>query len=91
MSEDHPIRDSDEAILEDLQREQPDCIPFVANRLGMHLKYVDGRCELLVEYGLIEQVTGEPVYCLTDCGERYLAGGLLPDDPFPDDHEADGR
>lgn len=80
MSEDHPIRDVDEAILEDLQREQPDCIPFVANRLGMHLKYVDGRCESLVEHGLIEQVTGEPVYCLTDHGERYLAAGLLPSD-----------
>lgn len=91
MSEDHPIRDVDEAILTDLRREQPDSIPFVANRLGMHLKYVDGRCELLVEYGLIERVTGEPVYCLTDCGERYLAGGLLPDDLLPDDHEADGR
>lgn len=72
MSEPHELRDVDEAILEHLRREQPDYIPFVANRLGMHLDYVDGRCQLLAERGLIERVTGEPVYRLTDRGERYL-------------------
>lgn len=85
MSDHHQLRDADEAILEHLRREQPDYIPFVANRLGMHLDYVDGRCELLVEYGLIEPATDEPVYRLTDRGERYLSDGLSPDDLPGDD------
>lgn len=70
------MRRVDEAILEDLRREQPDYIPLVANRLGMHLDYVDERSRRLVEHGLLEQVTGEAVYCVTDRGERYLANDL---------------
>ncbi|NHN59432.1 MULTISPECIES: DUF2250 domain-containing protein [Halorussus] len=70
------MHSADTAILEYFQRSQPEYIPLVANRLGMHLDYVDGRCQCLVEYGLLEQVTGEAVYQLTDRGEGYLAGEL---------------
>lgn len=70
------MHSADARILEDLRRNQPDYVPLVANRLGMHLRYVDGRCDLLVEHGLLTQVTGEAVFRLTDRGERYLAGTL---------------
>lgn len=67
------LNKADNAILEDLHREQPDYIPLVANRLGMHLTYVETRCEELVDDGLLTQVTGEAVYCLTADGEQYLS------------------
>lgn len=70
------MRSTDDAILEDFHREQPDYIPLVANRLGMHLDYVDKRCQRFVEHGLLKQVTGEAVYRVTERGERYLAGEL---------------
>ena len=70
------MHSADTAILEDLGRSQPDYLPLVANRIGMHLDYVDGRCERLVERGLVTRVTGEAVYRLTDRGEEYLAGTL---------------
>lgn len=74
------MHEADEAILEDLLREQPDYIPLVANRLGMHLAYVEERCDLLTEYGLLGTVTNEVVYAVTDRGEAYLDGELDPID-----------
>ena len=65
---------SDHAVLEDILREQPDYIPLVANRLGMHLSYVETRCNRLVELGLLETVTNEVVYAVTERGEAFLAG-----------------
>ena len=47
----------DTFTLQDLLSEQPDYIPLVANRLGMHLAYVESRCDHLRERGLIEQMT----------------------------------
>jgi len=78
------MHSADAAILEYFCRNQPDYVPLAANRLGMHLDYVDGRCQHLVKYGLLEQVTGEAVYRLTDRGEEYLSGELNPGD-LPDD------
>lgn len=78
------MHSADTVILDALRRTQPEYVPIVANRLGMHLDYVDGRCRRLVECGLMEQVTGEAVYCLTDRGEEYLAGELVLGD-LPDE------
>jgi DNA-binding IclR family transcriptional regulator len=82
------MHSADAAILDALGRSQPEYLPLVANRLGMHLDYVDRRCQRLVEYGLMERVTGEAVYRLTDRGERYLAGefalGDVPDEDLGD-------
>lgn len=81
MSSERPrMHEADEAILEDLLREQPDYIPLVANRLGMHVTYVEKRCDLLTEYDLIRTVTNEVVYAVTDRGEAYLDGELDPTD-----------
>lgn len=68
----HP---TDERIVRHLRENEPEYVPLVANRLGMHLGYVERRVETLVERGLVEPVTGEVVYAVTDQGERFLAEG----------------
>jgi DNA-binding IclR family transcriptional regulator len=68
------MRAADERILRQLQEEQPEYLALVANRLGMHLRYVERRCDVLVEHGLVEPVSGEVVYRTTERGERFLAG-----------------
>lgn len=67
---------ADEAILEAFHRDQPDYIPLIANRLGMHVTYVETHCDTLRDYGLLEPVTDEVVYAVTDRGEAYLTGDL---------------
>jgi DNA-binding MarR family transcriptional regulator len=66
----HP---ADERILQHLVEHPPDYVPLVANRLGMHLGYVERRVDLLVERGLLEPVSGEVIYAVTDDGATYLA------------------
>lgn len=73
MTEHHDwMRPVDIDILTALQRTQPEYIPILANRLGMHLPYVERRCALLIEHELITAVTGEVVYGLTSDGEALL-------------------
>lgn len=76
MRADVPLRLADERILTYLQEHPPDYIPLIANRLGMHLGYVEDRRDVLLEYGLIEPVTNERIYGLSDRGEQYLRGDL---------------
>jgi len=70
------MRPADEEILSALYESRPDYLALVANRLGMHLGYVERRCDVLVDEGLVEAVTGEAVYRTTELGERYLAGEI---------------
>ncbi|MFC7078988.1 DUF2250 domain-containing protein [Halorussus caseinilyticus] len=84
------IRSADEEILEGFHRTQPDYVPFVANRLGLHLDYADERCARLTEFGLLERVTGEAVYRVTELGERYLAGEVDAADFAADGGRATG-
>lgn len=65
----HP---ADETILRYFAEHPPEYVPLVANRLGMHLGYVEGRVERLVREGFLVAITGEVVYAITDEGERYL-------------------
>lgn len=67
----HP---ADERILRHLRENPPDYVALVANRLGMHHGYVERRVETLVEHDMVEPVSAEAVYVVTDRGERYLAG-----------------
>lgn len=67
------MQPADERILEHLRDNPPDYVPLVANRLGMHLAYVERRFDQLVEHGLVEPVTPETIYDITERGERYLA------------------
>lgn len=66
----HP---SDERILRYLEENPPDYVPLIANRLGMHLGYVERRVDALVDHGLVEPVSGESIYATTDRGERYVS------------------
>jgi DNA-binding IclR family transcriptional regulator len=68
------MRPADEEILRALRDQRPDYLALVANRLGMHLGYVERRCAVLVEEGLVEPVSAEAVYRTTELGQRYLAG-----------------
>lgn len=70
----HP---ADERILRYLAENPPEYVPLISNRLGMHLDYVERRVETLVEYGLVEAVSGEVIYTTTEEGERYLAESTL--------------
>lgn len=70
------MRRADEQILRQLATQRPDYLALVATRLGMHLRYVERRCDVLVEHGLVEQVSHEAVYRTTERGEQYLAGEL---------------
>lgn len=71
----HP---ADERILDHFAANEPDYVPLAANRLGMHLEYVERRVDRLVEAGLLEAVTGEVVYATTAAGEAYLAAEGAP-------------
>lgn len=66
------LRPTDRHILEQLRDHPPDYMALVANRVGMPTGYVERRWQVLLEAGFVEPVTGEPIYRLTDAGERYL-------------------
>ena len=66
------MRPVDVKILVSFQRAQPEYIPLVANRLGIHLSYAERRCDLLSEHALITSVTEEAVYRVTDQGEALI-------------------
>lgn len=68
------MRPADEDILRELHEERPDYLALVANRLGMHLGYVERRCDVLVDRGLVEAVSRETVYRTTELGRQYLSG-----------------
>lgn len=66
------MKSINQRILEDLSQEQPDYAPFIASRLGLHLRYVENQCEVCVDRGLLERPNGTVKYRLTDRGERCL-------------------
>lgn len=69
---DDQLHPADERILEYFAEEPPDYVPLAANRLGMHLGYVERRVETLVENGLLEPVSQERIYTITDRGQRCV-------------------
>lgn len=66
------MRPGDEAILQFLDEADAEYPAIVANRTGIHTPYVERRCDVLAERGLLEQVTGEVVYRITDEGRRRI-------------------
>jgi DNA-binding IclR family transcriptional regulator len=63
---------ADVAILDYLHAERLDYVPLVASHLGLHLSYAEARCETLAERGLVEPVSEEVVYRLTERGRALL-------------------
>ncbi|WP_458188450.1 hypothetical protein [Haladaptatus sp. NG-WS-4] len=72
------MRPVDIDILLALRRTQPEYIPLLANRLGLHLAYVERRCELLTDHKFMTAMTGEAVYQLTSDGETLLKAESPP-------------
>lgn len=70
---------ADRAILEFLADQRMEYPAIIANRTGIHTPKVEQRCEILANRGLIEAVSGEIVYRLTDDGECALNQGRLPE------------
>lgn len=70
------LRPADRRILEYLGSNPPDYMALIANRLGMPTGYATERRDVLAERDLIEPVTDEAIYRLTERGERYLDGEL---------------
>lgn len=73
MARDAWMHPADRRILEYLGEHPPDYVPLVANRLGLNLSHAERRVEVLVDRGLVEPVTEESIYGLTDRGEVLLA------------------
>jgi hypothetical protein len=72
-------RPADTVILEFLADRDAEYPAIVANRIGMHAPYVESRFRELDERGLVEPISGEVVYRLTERGERALEAGGLPE------------
>jgi Mn-dependent DtxR family transcriptional regulator len=70
-------RPADRDIIEFLDERGAEYPAIVANRIGRHAPYVETRCAELAERGLLEAVSGEVVYRLTDAGERACESGVL--------------
>ena len=66
------MRTADHQILEFLATRRADYPALVASRLGIHTPYVERRCAVLAEQGMLEAVTEEVVYRVTDRGLQYL-------------------
>ncbi|MFB6138099.1 MAG: helix-turn-helix domain-containing protein [Halobacteriaceae archaeon] len=71
------LRPADETILAALAASRAEYPAILAAETGLHVPYVRRRCDALAESGLVEQVSDEVVYRLTDAGERALS----PRDP----------
>jgi predicted transcriptional regulator len=66
------MRPADEPILRFLDDAGVEYPAIVANRTGIHTPYVERRLEVLAERGLVEQVSGEVVYRVTERGRRHV-------------------
>jgi hypothetical protein len=72
-----PTHPADERILAYYRDNPPEYVPLVANRLGIHLRYAERRVAVLVEQGLLEAVSHEVIYTITEDGEQALDGGTV--------------
>lgn len=66
------LRPADREILRYLAANPPEYVPLMATRLGLPLGHANDRTAALVERELVEPVTNECVYRLTEAGERRL-------------------
>lgn len=65
----HP---ADVTILAYLSDEKPDYVPLIASHRGLHPGYAQRRIDRLAAEGLVEAVSREVVYRITERGESVL-------------------
>lgn len=63
---------TDEIILEELEDVRLDYPVLIASRRGLHINHTVQRCRELERRGLVETVSGEVTYRITESGRRYL-------------------
>lgn len=63
---------SDERVLTYLAGGGADYPALIAGNTGLHVPHVEKRCDALAEAGLIEPVSGEVIYRITDTGRDAL-------------------
>ena len=68
------MRPVDDSILQVLAHERTEYPSLIASRTGVHVPVIERRCSELVTNGLIEPVSEEVVYRLTDRGQQYVKG-----------------
>ncbi len=68
------ITRSDKRVLAYLDEVGTDYPAFIAGNTGLYADHVDERLEKLASAGLVERVTGESVYRITDAGRDALQG-----------------
>jgi len=63
-------------ILQHLTASGADYPALIASNTGLHIPLVERRCEMLEAAGLIQPVTGEVVYRLTEYGRQVARSGF---------------
>jgi predicted transcriptional regulator len=76
-----PTQPADVAILEYLSRERADYDLLIAQGAGLLPEYAEERFDTLTERGLIEPVSAETVYRITERGAVYADAYDSADEP----------
>lgn len=63
----------DGGLLATLDERDEEYGAVLAHEFGLKPEAVERRCDRLVSRGLVERITAEPFYGVTDVGRRYLA------------------
>lgn len=66
---------TDERILEVLREDGQLTPSAIADRIDKHQKWVNKRCRMLQDYGLVQTIA-RGLYQITEEGEAYLEGDL---------------
>lgn len=74
MPEPSTLTDTDRRVLAYLRESGADYPALVAGNTGAHIPLVERRISVLVERGLLEEVTDESIYRITAAGETALDG-----------------
>ena len=73
---DSSLSTADQRILQHLSTAGADYPALIASNTGLHIPLVERRCEMLEAAGLIQPVTGEVVYRLTEYGRQVARSGF---------------
>jgi len=69
------MTDADARVLEYLQESGADYPALIASNTGLHVPLVERRCDALEDRGLLEPVSDETVYRITDRGSDRVVPG----------------
>ena len=73
---DNTLSTADRRILQHLTESGADYPALIASNTGLHIPLVERRCAALEAAGLIESVTGEVLYRITEYGRHVSRSGF---------------